>query len=381
MTIRTDLPKAVRRAGRNGWSTSYLRRLQLTLDATAIVLGLTTLFGYTSAEIVVYLLWVLMAVQAFLFGLRFVLLRIALVTVAVFAYASIAEPSPALVEIELIESQVMTVIAIIVAIMADRLDSTSRRYARLYREASNRLLTAQEDERLRLARDLHDGVGQTLTALTFTLDAAESRLWSGERGNSTLTRAAIGRARELAGIALGETRDVAAQLRPARFAQTGLGAGIQELAATAGVPIDVDIEPGLAHPGLLSPDAEMEVYRIVQEALGNAVRYALAPHIWIVMEIRNGMLQVTLRDDGIGFDPDRIRDRGLGLPGMTERAVLLGGDLQIRSAAGLGTTIELTLPLPAVAAAAESAAAESAAQHTSPLPGSLLTGKETLAAR
>lgn len=379
MTIRTDLPRAVRRAGRNGWSTSHVRRLQLTLDGAAIVLGLTTLFGYTSAEIVVYLLWIVMAAQAFLFGLRFVLLRIALVTVAVFAYASIAEPSPALVEIELLESQAMTIIAIIVAMMADRLDSTSRRYAQLYREASNRLLTAQEDERLRLARDIHDGVGQTLTALTFTLDAAESRLWTGERGHSTLTRAAIGRARELAGIALDETRDVAARLRPARFAQTGLGAGLHELAATAGVAVDVRIEPDLAHPGLLPPDAEMEVYRIVQEALGNAVRYALAAHIWIAMGTNNKMLQVTVRDDGIGFDPDRIRDRGLGLPGMTERAVLLGGDLQIRSATGLGTTIELTLPLPSSAAAAQPAAG--AAQLTSPLPGSLLASTETLAAR
>ena len=337
------------------------------------------MFGYTNAEIVVYLLWILMAVQAFLFGLRFVLLRIALVTVAVFAYASIAEPSPAFVEIELLEAQAMTIIAIIVAMMADRLDSTSRRYAQLYREASNRLLTAQEDERLRLARDIHDGVGQTLTALTFTLDAAESRLWTGERGHSTLTRAAIGRARELAGIALDETRDVAARLRPARFAQTGLGAGIHELAATAGVAVDVRIEPGLAHPGLLPPDAEMEVYRIVQEALGNAVRYALAAHIWIAMETSNRMLQVTVRDDGIGFDPDRIRDRGLGLPGMTERALLLGGDLQIRSATGLGTTIELTLPLPSAAAAAQPATG--VAQPTSPLPGSLLASTDTLAAR
>jgi signal transduction histidine kinase len=340
------------------------------------------LFGYTNPEIVVHLLWIVLAAQSFLFGLRFVLLRIALLTVGVFAYANVAEPSPALVEIELLEAQMMTVIAIVVAIMADRLDSTGRRYAGLYREASNRLLTAQEDERLRLARDIHDGVGQTLTALTFTLDAAESRLWSGERGHSsTLSRAAIGRARELAGIALDETRDVAARLRPARFAQTGLGAGIQELAATAGVPVDVQIEPVLVHPGLLAPDAEMEVYRIVQEALGNAVRYALAANIWIAMDTYNGMLHVTVRDDGIGFNPDRIRDRGLGLPGMSERAVLLRGDLEIRSAPGLGTTIELMLPLPEATAAAAQPAAAVQPASAQPAPGSLLTTTESVVVR
>jgi signal transduction histidine kinase len=352
LTIRIDLPKAVRRAGRRRWSKASLRRVQLVLDGVAIVLGLAAFFQVGHAELALHGIWIVMAVQGFLFGLRFVLLRIAVATVAIFAHPVIAGPSPAVVGLELFESQVMTIVAIIIAIMADRLASNSRRYARLYREASDRLLTAQEDERLRLARDIHDGVGQTLAALTFTLDAAETMLWTGERKHLTLTRAAVGRAQELAGIAIDETRDVAFRLRPARFAQTGLGAGIQELAATAGVAVDVRIEPDLAHPRLLAPDDEMEVYRIVQEALGNATRYALADHIWIAMEADKGMLKVTIRDDGIGFDPDEVGERGLGLPGMTERAFLLRADLQVRSAPGAGTAITLTLPLPAAAAAA-----------------------------
>ena len=222
-------------------------------------------------------------------------------------------------------------------------------------KASNRLLTAQEDERRRLARDLHDGVGQTLTALTFTLDAAESMLWAGELQPSTLTQSAVGRAQELAALALDETRDVAFRLRPARFAEIGLGAGIQELAATSGVAVEVRIDPELLHPRLLDPDAEMEAYRIVQEALGNAARYAFATRIWIVMETSDGKLQITVGDDGVGFDPNRTTERGLGLAGMSERAILLRADLSIRSAPGSGTTITFSLPLPSGAAADQAA--------------------------
>ena len=356
MTIRGDLPKAVRRAGRIGWSTEDPRRLKLALDGASIVLGVATWFQVADPDVILHCLWVVLAVQAFLFGFRFMLLRIALATVFVFVYAALAEPNPTLTDLELAEWPLMTVIAIIVAVMADRMASTSRRYARLYREASNRLLTAQEDERRRLARDLHDGVGQTLTALTFTLDAAESMLWTGEQRPATLTRSAVGRAQELAAIALDETRDVAFRLRPARFAETGLGAGIQELAETAGLAVDVRIEPDLIHPRLLPPDSEMEVYRIVQEALGNAVRYASATRIWIDMAARAGKLHVTIGDDGIGFDTERIGERGLGLAGMNERAILLRAELGIRSAPGAGTTIELIVPLPPVAVAALPAA-------------------------
>ena len=80
----------------------------------------------------------------------------------------------------------MVVIAVLVAVMADRVAATSRRYAELYRLASDRLLTAQEDERKRLGRDLHDGVGQTLTAIVLTLDATESSLWAGEQAPSAM---------------------------------------------------------------------------------------------------------------------------------------------------------------------------------------------------
>ncbi|MDP9481631.1 MAG: sensor histidine kinase [Chloroflexota bacterium] len=368
MTIRIDLPEAVRRAGRRGWSRGYIRRLQLALDGTAVVLGVAILFQFGIPDLVVHSLWVVMAVQGFLFGLKFALLRIALVSFVLFAYTAIAQPSPALA-IELVKSQVMTIVAIIVAVMADRLGSTSSRYAGLYREASDRLLTAQEDERLRLSREVHDGVGQTLTALTLTLDAAQSML-NGEKDASPLARSALRRAQELAAIAMGETRDVASRLRPARFAEAGLGAEIQELAEAAGVTVDVHIEPDLVHPGLLAPDAEMEIYRIVQEALGNAARYASATRIWIDMAASNGNLQVIVGDDGIGFDPYRIGERGLGLAGMTERALLLRADLEIRSAVGAGTTIALTVPLPPAATAAHRPAA-----------GPRLTRTGTVAAR
>src|SRR6476469_11039529 len=105
--------------------------------------------------------------------------------------------------------------------MADRVSRTARRYAGLYRQASDLLTTAQEDERARLARDLHDGVGQTLTAVVLTLDAAEASLRQARGAeeasivsNVSSAEAAVGRARDLSIAALDETRDVAAQLRP-----------------------------------------------------------------------------------------------------------------------------------------------------------------------
>jgi len=237
------------------------------------------------------------------------------------------------------------VIAVIVAIMADRVANTSRHYAELYRLASDRLMTAQEDERKRLGRDLHDGVGQTLTAVVLTLDAAESMLWAGERAPSAMARSAIERAQELAAIALDETRDVAYRLRPDRFVETGLVAAAKRLAASAGAHVTVVADPGLAVPGLLDPEGEMNVYRIVQAAMGNAVRHAHANHIRIEFASDGAVLSVAVIDDGIGFDAATREDRGLGFAGMRERALILRAGLETTSVRGEGTRVALTVPL------------------------------------
>ena len=90
MTIRSDLPNAVRRAGRQGWSIEDPRRLQLALDGASVVLGVGTFFQVADPDVLLHCLWVVLAVQAFLFGLRFMLLRIALATIFVYAYAALA---------------------------------------------------------------------------------------------------------------------------------------------------------------------------------------------------------------------------------------------------------------------------------------------------
>ena len=213
----------------------------------------------------------------------------------------------------------MAVIAVIVAVMADRVTNTGRRYATLYRAASDRLLTAQEDERKRLAADLHDGVGQTMTALALTLDAADATL-ARTGAPDAAGREGVRRAREMAGIALEDVRGVAFRLRPARLRETGLVAGLRELAASAGRPVEFSADASLVRPNLLDEDREVDTYRIVQEALGNATRHGQADRIRITIQRVDRMLRIEIVDDGVGFDTAIISRRGLGLASMRDRA-------------------------------------------------------------
>jgi signal transduction histidine kinase len=331
--------------------------LQFALDFGGIVLAIAAFGHGYNPDVLLHMVWVVLALEAFAFGLQATSVRIAAATVIVFAYSAIAEGgstalTASLIDLELDEWPFMVVISIVVAVMADRTTSTSRRYAALYRQANNRLLTAQEDERRRLARDVHDGVGQTITALSLTLDAAESMLWAPSEPPSPLSRGAIRRAQELASTALAEARDVALRLRPARIQETGLVAAVSELATAAGRPVDFHADPELMRPGLLPVDAEVELYRMVQEALGNSVRYAAARHRWITARIVSHWLQIEVGDDGLGFDRSRTSTRGLGLAGMEDRAQALGARLAIHSKPGQGTTVIVGMPLSASALAA-----------------------------
>jgi signal transduction histidine kinase len=326
-------------------------RLQLVLDVTAIFLAAAAFLGLGEPDVLFHGVWVCLVLEAFLFGGRSTLVRIAAATVVVLAYATMADfrafAAPVIQFQALWSSEwpLMVVIAVIVALMADRVVTTGRRYAALYREASDRLLTAQEDERNRLARDLHDGVGQTLTGLLFTLDAVDSMVWpDADDGTDPPARATLHKAQDLASTALRETRDVSFRLRPARLEQGGLAAAIRELAQKVGRPVEIRIDPEVSRPHLLDVDREIEVYRIVQESLGNAMRHAAAPTIWLSLDGRPDALVVHVGDDGRGFDPGQTDHAGLGLAGMRERAHMLRADLTVQSAPGRGTVIELTVP-------------------------------------
>jgi signal transduction histidine kinase len=327
-------------------------RLQLALDLAGVALVGATFAQVGNPDVILHVLWVVLALQAFAFGLRVSGIRIVIATLVVFGYSWLAAQSVRLEwghpweQLDLEEWPLMVVISVVVAVAADRLHTVSQRYALLYRQASSRLLTAQEDERRRLARDLHDGVGQAITALAFTLDAAESMLWAGGDPPSAMTRSAINRAQELAAGALDETRGVAFRLRPPRLQEAGLIAAIRDLAFASRMNIVVNVDPLLVRPGLFALDTEVELFRIVQEAIANSIRHGHANKRWISAELSDSRLVLEIGDDGVGFDHNVAIGTGLGIAGMHERAAAIGADLAIQSGRRRGTRVIIELDLP-----------------------------------
>lgn len=335
----------IRAQGLPGLGPTGIRRL---LNLITIVLAAAALVQWGDPDLVLDALWVTIAIGAFLFGLRASLARIVIATVVIVVHSAVvATGSGQEFEFDLLDLTdwaLLIVISIVVAIMADRLSSTARRYAALYRQASDRLVTAHEEERRSLARDLHDGVGQTLTAAILTLDAAEAALALGVEESPITTREAIRQAKALVASALDDARDVATRLRPGRISEIGLGAATRDLAETAGIPVDVRFDPAIMPPGLLEPQREIDLYRILQEAIGNAARHSRAKHVWIDGEVGAGLIHLTVGDDGVGFDQSAM-ERGLGLAGIQERADILLGRVEVQSSPGAGTVVDVTIPV------------------------------------
>ena len=202
-------------------------------------------------------------------------------------------------------------------------------------------MQAAEQERRRWARTLHDDTLQPLGALHMLLAAA--RRSSHPERLRTAVDEAIGRIeQQIDGL-----RGLIRELRPAALDELGAAAAIEGLASRAaersGITVTTDIDlPGARH----APGLETALFRIVQEALTNAIRHAGAAHVEIAMSAGGGMLNTRIRDDGHGFDPAASTD-GFGLASMHERVALLGGKLKIKSSAR-GTTINAALPIPSV---------------------------------
>jgi signal transduction histidine kinase len=322
------------------------------VDAAIYLLAVATFARLGDTEILLNTMWVTIAVGAFVYGLRIALLRILIAAGVAVAYSAVALGLAQPIEIEphdLTEWPLMIVISVIVAIMADNIATSAKRYAALYRQASDRLYNAHEEERARLARDLHDGVGQTITAVILALDAAEAALPTAADGAPASAAARIRRAQVLAASALEEARDVAGRLRPARIHEIGLGAALQNLGEGAGMPVDVRLDPRILPAGAFDAEREINAYRIVQEAIGNAARHSGARHVWIDGQVIDGQIRIEVGDDGTGFDPS-APSPGLGLDGMKERAAILDAGLAVRSRVGEGTTVELSLPRAAATA-------------------------------
>ena len=316
------------------------------LDGATVVVVLAVLARWGDPDLVLDVLWVSLAVGAFLYGLRMTVVRIVIVTSLVVAGSAAEEVvygRPIEIEpLDIAEWPLMIALSSLIALMADRVTSTARHYAGLYRQASDRLITAHEDERASLARDLHDGVGKTLTAAALTLDAAEAAVSAG-RDPEAATHA-IRHARRLMAGALEEARNVASRLRPARIDELGLGAAIRDLAASAGTEVGVRFPPSVLPPDLLEAQRQIDTYRIVQEAVGNAARHGRATRVWVDAEVAGDAIRIQVTDDGVGFDLSTT-PAGLGLVGMRERAAILGARLEVRSQPGAGTSVELRVPI------------------------------------
>ena len=223
-------------------------------------------------------------------------------------------------------------------------DVTERRQAIVARaELLRRLVTAQEDERRRVARELHDSVGQLLSALTLAVKSV--------RDADPLTPPTLTRLDVVQRVAdeLGRTmHDLAVRLRPTALDDFGLKVALQSFvnAWSEQTGIDAHFQSLGLETTRFAPEIETALYRVVQEALTNITKHAHAKLVSVVVERRDGDAIVVVEDDGAGFDPDAVAATGrLGLLGMQERVTLVGGQLQIEAAPQAGTLIRACVPI------------------------------------
>jgi signal transduction histidine kinase len=209
---------------------------------------------------------------------------------------------------------------------------------RVTRDSLRRVVQAQELERARLARELHDETGQALASILLGLRQLEDAVETDE------ARAAAADLRDLVVATLQDVRRLAVELRPSALDDFGLVPAVERLAATvseSGPAVDVAAELGGTR---LAADAETVLYRIVQESLTNVVKHASADHVSITLVRKGPAAVVVVEDDGTGFDPAGLRDGALGIAGMRERVALVGGRLTIESSPSRGTTLVAEVP-------------------------------------
>jgi signal transduction histidine kinase len=209
------------------------------------------------------------------------------------------------------------------------------------RSLSARLVETQENERKNISRDLHDAVGQSMSAVQFELHGLSVAL----APYPDPLRTRVNRIRELVESSVAMVRNMALLLRPSMLDDLGLATALEwqanQVSRSTGVRIKIVAD---ALPNELPEEHKVCVFRIVQEALNNVCRHANASSVEITLMAVDGKLSVTIRDDGRGFL--NTRKTGLGLIGMQERVEGLGGSLAVKSEPGKGTGIDVSLPLP-----------------------------------
>lgn len=212
------------------------------------------------------------------------------------------------------------------------------------RALSRRLLEVQEEERGRLARDLHDDIGQALTALKIQIESLQ-------RAAEPALRARIAEGVDTVQHTLERVRQLSLSLRPPQLDDLGLAAALRShldrQAGVAGLAAHFDAAEA---PQDIETETETACFRVAQEAINNVLRHANARTVWVRLFMAGGRLALSVRDDGRGFDLEVVRRRGasgasLGLIGMEERVALAEGSFELRASPGQGTTLLATFPL------------------------------------
>ena len=234
-----------------------------------------------------------------------------------------------------------------VAIENVRLYEERQRREALRGQLLRRAISAQEEERQRIARELHDETGQALTALAVGLGGVEETL---DR-NPALARQHVAQLKELSMRSLNELRQLVADLRPSLLDDLGLVPALRSYAKhyQENLPTEVSVEVS-GDRRRLPPDIETVLFRIAQEALSNIARHARADHAVIRLEYGPSEASLTAQDDGRGFDPDQVLGpqamrRAWGLVGIQERVMLAGGRFDLKSQPGAGTTLTVHIPI------------------------------------
>jgi signal transduction histidine kinase len=225
----------------------------------------------------------------------------------------------------------------------DQLLVRAREYEVRLRQMSSQVLTAQEEERKRIARELHDDTAQALTSVLVRLRLMERSLGD-ERLQKGLTEL-----RALTGATLEGVRRLAIDLRPPMLDDLGLEAALQSLVQDFSQRWPIKATFASSRLGRLPVEAELVLYRIVQEALSNVAKHANASTVLVRLTRRGQTLRLLVEDDGCGFDVEATkhsRESGLGLFGMEERLALVGGTLWVNSAVGGGTRVSAEVRMP-----------------------------------
>ena len=213
--------------------------------------------------------------------------------------------------------------------MLDRLETERRESARM-------ALSSQEAERRRIAHELHDEIGQVLTAILLQIEGMAGDIPSG-------LRVQLDELRETARVGAEDVRRIARRLRPEALDELGLQSALMALTSRMSDQAGVEIHRRIARDLPLGPDEELVVYRVAQEALTNVARHAQAQNVALSLDQADGHVVLTVSDDGRGADASQLMS-SYGVRGMRERALLIGANLAIASEPGRGTTVTLRVP-------------------------------------